>query len=71
MAVSITGWGHNKFGTNPNISSEEMIKDVVEQAINHAEIETRDIDTIVVGTFNNGFQNRIFMQLYRQSLRSI
>ena len=24
MAVSITGWGHNKFGTNPNISSEEM-----------------------------------------------
>ena len=29
MAVSITGWGHNKFGTNPNISSEEMIKDVV------------------------------------------
>ena len=60
MAVSITGWGHNKFGTNPNISSEEMIKDVVEQAINHAEIETRDIDTIVVGTFNNGFQKQDF-----------
>ena len=27
MAVSITGWGHNKFGTNPNVSSEDMIKD--------------------------------------------
>ena len=60
MAVSITGWGHNKFGTNLNLSSEEMIKDVVEQAINHSEIEARDIDTIVVGTFNNGFQKQDF-----------
>ena len=60
MTVSITGWGHNKFGTNPNVCSEEMIKEVVEQAINHAEIETTDIDTIVVGTFNNGFQKQDF-----------
>ena len=60
MTVSITGWGHNKFGTNPNVCSEEMIKEVVAQAINHVEIETADIDTIVVGTFNNGFQKQDF-----------
>ena len=60
MSSCITGWAHNKFGVNKDQSSENMIAEVVEQAINHAEISPKDIDAIYVGTFNNGFQKQDF-----------
>ena len=60
MSSCITGWAHNKFGVNKDQSSENMIAEVVEQAINHAEITPKDIDAIYVGTFNNGFQKQDF-----------
>ena len=60
MSVCITGWAHNKFGVNQNQSSENMIAEVVDQAIKHAEISVKDIDAIFVGTFNNGFQKQDF-----------
>ena len=60
MSSCITGWAHNKFGVNKDQSSENMIAEVVEQAINHAEISSKDIDAIYVGTFNNGFQKQDF-----------
>ena len=60
MSSCITGWAHNKFGVNTNQTSENMIAEVVEQAINHAEISPKDIDAIFVGTFNNGFQKQDF-----------
>ena len=60
MSSCITGWGHNKFGVNKEQTSENMIADVVQQAINHAEISPKDIDAIFVGTFNNGFQKQDF-----------
>ncbi len=60
MSSCITGWAHNKFGVNKDQSSENMIAEVVEQAINHAEISPKDIDSIYVGTFNNGFQKQDF-----------
>ena len=60
MSVCITGWAHNKFGVNHGQSSENMIADVVEKAIKHAEISVKDIDAIFVGTFNNGFQKQDF-----------
>ena len=60
MSSCITGWAHNKFGVNKGQSSENMIAEVVEQAINHAEISPKDIDAIYVGTFNNGFQKQDF-----------
>ena len=60
MSFCITGWAHNKFGVNKEQSSENMIAEVVEQAINHAEISPKDIDAIYVGTFNNGFQKQDF-----------
>ena len=60
MSSCITGWAHNKFGINTNQTSENMIAEVVEQAINHAEISPKDIDAIFVGTFNNGFQKQDF-----------
>jgi acetyl-CoA C-acetyltransferase len=60
MSACITGWAHNKFGVNSEQTSENMIADVVEKAIKHAEISAKEIDAIFVGTFNNGFQKQDF-----------
>ena len=57
---NIIGWGHNKFGRNDTQSTEDMIAEVVSEAISHAEVDPKDIDNIVVGTFNNGFQKQDF-----------
>ena len=57
---NIIGWGHNKFGRNDTQSTEDMIADVVSEAIFHAQVDPKDIDNIVVGTFNNGFQKQDF-----------
>ena len=54
------GWGHNKFGRNDTQSTEDMIAEVVSEAISHAQVDPKDIDNIVVGTFNNGFQKQDF-----------
>ena len=60
MSSCITGWAHSKFGVNSEQTSENMIADVVEKAIEHAEISPKEIDAIFVGTFNNGFQKQDF-----------
>ena len=57
---NIIGWGHNKFGRNELQSTEDMIAEVVSEAISHAQVDPKDIDNIVVGTFNNGFQKQDF-----------
>ena len=57
---NIIGWGHNKFGRNDTQSTEDMIAEVVSEAISHAQVDPKDIDNIVVGTFNNGFQKQDF-----------
>ena len=57
---NIIGWGHNKFGRNDTQSTEDMIAEVVSEAISHAQVDPNDIDNIVVGTFNNGFQKQDF-----------
>ena len=57
---NIIGWGHNKFGRNDAQSTEDMIAEVVSEAISHAQVDPKDIDNIVVGTFNNGFQKQDF-----------
>ena len=57
---NIIGWGHNKFGRNDTQSPEDMIAEVVSEAISNAQVDPKDIDNIVVGTFNNGFQKQDF-----------
>ena len=57
---NIIGWGHNKFGRNDTQTTEDMIAEVVSEAISHAQVDPKDIDNIVVGTFNNGFQKQDF-----------
>ena len=60
MTACITGWSHSKFGVNVEQTSENMIANVVKKAIDHAEISSKEIDAIFVGTFNNGFQKQDF-----------
>ena len=60
MSSCITGWAHSKFGVNSEQTSENMIADVVDNPIEHAEISAKEIDAIFVGTFNNGFQKQDF-----------
>ena len=60
MTACITGWSHSEFGVNVEQTSENMIAEVVEKAIEHAEISAKEIDAIFVGTFNNGFQKQDF-----------
>ena len=57
---NIIGWGHNKFGRNDKQTTEDMISEVVSEAISHAQVDPKEIDNIVVGTFNNGFQKQDF-----------
>ena len=57
---NIIGWGHNKFGRNDTQTTEDMISEVVSEAISHAQVDSKEIDNIVVGTFNNGFQKQDF-----------
>ena len=57
---NIIGWGHNKFGRKDTQSTENMIAEVVSEAISNAQVDPKDIDNIVVGTFNNGFQKQDF-----------
>ena len=57
---NIIGWGHNKFGRNDTQTTEDMISEVVSEAISNAQVDPKDIDNIVVGTFNNGFQKQDF-----------
>ena len=57
---NIIGCGHNKFGRNDTQSTEDMIAEVVSEAISNAQVDPKDIDNIVVGTFNNGFQKQDF-----------
>ena len=57
---NIIGWGHNKFGRNDTQTTEDMISEVVSEAISNAQVDPKEIDNIVVGTFNNGFQKQDF-----------
>ena len=57
---NIIGWGHNQFGRNETQTTEDMISEVVSEAISHAQVDPKEIDNIVVGTFNNGFQKQDF-----------
>ena len=45
---NIIGWGHNKFGRNDTQSTEDMIAEVVSEAISNAQVDPKDIDNIAV-----------------------
>ncbi|HJW51723.1 MAG TPA: acetyl-CoA acetyltransferase [Burkholderiaceae bacterium] len=51
----IIGWGHTRFGKLDAVDPEQLIREAVEQALQTAGLQPRDIDGIFVGHFNGGF----------------
>ena len=66
MSACITGWAHSKFGVNSEQTSENMIADVVEKAIEHAEISAKEIEAILLEHLIMDFKNKIFTVHYLQ-----
>jgi acetyl-CoA C-acetyltransferase len=55
MSACILGWGHTRFGRLEGETLESLIVQVTRQAIEHAGVDSSDIDAIWLGHFNGGF----------------
>ncbi len=60
MSACIVGWNHLKFGKHADKDVEAMISEVAAAAIADAGVAPRDIDAIMLGTFNAGFVTQDF-----------
>jgi len=58
--VSLTGWGHSKFGKLTGETLESLIVSVATEAIDGAGIDAGQIDEIYVGQFNSGMMPLAF-----------
>ncbi|SMF45500.1 acetyl-CoA C-acetyltransferase [Tistlia consotensis] len=56
----IVGWAHTPFGKHENDDVESLIGKVATQAVADAGLEPKDIDEIVLGTYNEGFSPQGF-----------
>lgn len=54
MTAAMVGWGHTRFGKQDSLTLEDLIVDVVRQAMNDAGVEGSDVDGIWLGHFNSG-----------------
>jgi acetyl-CoA C-acetyltransferase len=61
MSACITGWAHSRFGKSEAVDAEALIAEVAGPAIADAGLEPADIDTVIVGAFNNGFGRQDFL----------
>ncbi len=59
MDVNIVGWSHHPFG-RLDADAETLVARVVDGALEDAGVEAKDIDVVVVGHFNGGFQTQDF-----------
>ena len=60
MTACIVGWAHTTFGKLDNETVEGLIVRVADEALEHAGVEARDVDEIVLGHFNAGFSPQDF-----------
>ena len=60
MTVCIVGWSHLPFGKREEPDVEALIGGVVNEALDDAGVDGRDIDSVHVGLFNPGFQKQDF-----------
>ena len=60
MTACIVGWAHTPFGKLDNETVESLIVRVADEALEHAGVEARDVDEIVLGHFNAGFSAQDF-----------
>lgn len=61
MSACITGWAHTRFGKSEAVDAEALIAEVAGPAIADAGLDPADIDTVIVGAFNNGFGRQDFL----------
>jgi acetyl-CoA C-acetyltransferase len=54
------GWGHTKFGKHSDTSLDELISQVITEAVQHADIDYHEIDEVFLGHFNAGFSKQDF-----------
>ncbi|TGN92911.1 acetyl-CoA acetyltransferase [Burkholderia sp. USMB20] len=60
MTACMVGWAHTRFGKFEAREMEDLIGEVVREAMADACVEASDIDEIFLGTFNAGFVQQDF-----------
>src|SRR3954467_13978098 len=60
MTACIVGWAHTTFGKLDHETVESLIVRVADEALEHAGVEARAVDEIVLGHFNAGFSPQDF-----------
>lgn len=60
MDAAITGWAHTRFGRLDDETAETLIGRVAEEALDHAGLDSTEVDAVFVGTFNEGFSPQGF-----------
>jgi acetyl-CoA C-acetyltransferase len=60
MTTAIIGWAHLPFGKHENETVESMIVKATNAALEHAGLEAKDVDEVVLGHFNAGFSPQDF-----------
>ena len=58
--VHIVGWSHSKFGKFDALDAETLIADAVAGALSDSGLLAKQIDAVVIGTFNGGFVTQDF-----------
>jgi acetyl-CoA C-acetyltransferase len=60
MNTAIVGWAHLPFGKHENETVESLIVRATNAALEHAGLEAKDVDEVVLGHFNAGFSPQDF-----------
>jgi len=60
IKAAMIGWGHTKFGKHTDTSLDDLISQVITEAVIHAGIDYQDIDEVFLGHFNAGFSEQDF-----------
>jgi len=60
VLTCVIGWAHSQFGKLGNVTFEDLVTDVATRALADAQISARDVDEIVLGTFNPGLIEQDF-----------
>jgi acetyl-CoA C-acetyltransferase len=54
MGPLIVGWGHTRFGKQPELSLEDLIQDAAREALASAGVSASEVDAVWLGHFNSG-----------------
>lgn len=71
MANAHVCWGHTKFGQLEDKSLDDLIIEVVEEAIDHAGIQASEVDAIFPGRFNSGMIGATGLSMHVMATRRL